>query len=178
MNILYTCTFIIVTAIVIFLALQFRKHDKYLRENQYIGFGNLLNWNSEDGSVNILVRLTDSPAGRAGIPNHCKLLAVDGIPISFTTSEDYYKWANAPREIGESHVYRVQTGNGIMEVTLVAEMIQGPIPYHDPKYRELSSDEEHLVHRGILPCTDPLTGQVWFERTQRLTNDAIAEVLG
>ncbi len=155
------------------------KWRKYLRENRYVGYGVLLGVRLNVLEVRILVRLTNSPAGRAGIPNDCKLLELDGRNVSRLSTEEFLAHLRVPKRIGDPQMYTVETRDGkIFTRTLHAEVIQGPIPYHTPQETlPLAGHDRHLVREIPVWYHEPRTDQAGFEIRRSLSNEAVENVL-
>lgn len=143
--------------------------------NRYPGFGmHIRYYSSRDNKIRIAARLTDSPAGRAGIANGAELLSYNGHSVVGLTAEEWKRLSARILgcEVGTKISCRVLQGGQVLDVEMVAEMIQGPIP--DYSDCVVPGDPDGVLHRGIAVCA--LTGQ-WIP-TASLSDDALDSVLG
>lgn len=134
---------------------------KYKPPATFVGYGWRLRW--DKGKVWVVSRLLDSPSGREGVRVGSIVLEFDGHPMDFDSAESFVAFmSNLPRpEHGAEAEFRLQIGSVERVVTLVAETIQQPIPYHKP-LPPIDPADEHLFTVGMFYCMR--TGQVFFRR--------------
>ncbi len=153
----------------------------------HIGVGVMLEW--REGKVIVISRLTNSPAGRAGIQKGHQILEINYMPMIFDTGEEWMKWSKKhPNILRGINGYRhtqasIQVGIGLKTddnklgdppsntsfgVRLTPELITTRIPYH-PSPRKLSAHERSLVTESVSYCSK--TGEYYMK--QRVNSTAL-----
>lgn len=137
----------------------------YLRKNRYIGYGWMLEFNKEKlGPVIVRARLIKSPAGRVGIPNGALLLVHAGVKMEFDSGDAFQAWIDSrgkPKK-GDELKCLVSYGGRDYEVTMHAEVIQGPIPTYG-RWPERETGWE-LIHTRDELWVCPKTGALYERR--------------
>ncbi len=160
----------IITSLVLYVLWERRRN---LKKEQFVGFGWTLSW--QDGYVFIPIRLFESPSGRAGLQNGSILLEYCGTPMEFKTLDEFIAWTHLwiQPQIGEVRTFKIKDRNGIRDLALTAEIVQGPIPWYEP-LPEIDPCERWMYRENMMFCKR--TGAIVFTRS--LSQEAIDGVLG
>lgn len=143
---------------------------KYI--HSHIGIGCILR--HKDGSVYIEARLLKGPAGRAEIPNGCKILSWNEFPMQFQTREEFFEaWERIrPQQVGESVSIWYEWQGQKHYACVTAERIYTTIPTYAPPL-PYPQDDEWRIKRTLRECKK--TGQ-WV-MGHRLSETALDEIL-
>jgi len=129
--------------------------------NRFIGYGWLVTY--KDGNVVVLTRLLESPAGRAKVNSGAVILEVNGEKIFYDSKETYLadfkqgKGRLSAKKVDEEVIVKIREGESERTITMKAEVIWGPVPYHEP----LPDLPHHLWK--TWPMQDPRTGQLYVK---------------
>jgi hypothetical protein len=133
----------------------------------------VLDW--VDGKVEVLSRLTKSPAGSSGIQKGDQLVSWREHSFNFGSKEEAAEWFKTHMPtLGEIRSYVLQRPGqeAMYMVTMVATFIQGPIPVYMALPECMCHD--HRYTHGMF--VDMRTGEL--VATATLSDRAINEVLG
>jgi hypothetical protein len=104
----------------------------------------VLGWRA--GEVVVISRLNRSPAGEAGIKNDDVILEYRHKKCDFKTEKEFLDWMNHHERdyhVGDVIVVTVRRPEGPISFSLIADMVQGPIPV--PK-KQVSVPVENMTY--------------------------------
>ena len=123
----------------------------------HVGYGVMLIFSEEDGTVWIASRLFDSPSHRHLIKNFSRLVSIDGVEIKFNTAEEFREWIKTlkPKRTDKVCWITFNKEYGEVKAIMKPELIFSKIPiYWDPKSKASPFNEENLKHAtNVKYCT-------------------------
>lgn len=134
----------------------------YKLSKRFIGYGWLVTY--KDGNVIALTRFLESPAGRAGVHFGAIILEINGEKVFYESEETYLadfkqgKGRLSAKKVGEKVVVKIREGEFERTIIMFAEVIWGPIPYHE----RLPDDLPHYLYK-TYPVQDQRTGQYYVK---------------
>ncbi len=152
------------TLVLVFIELALAWATYRFFKQWYVGFGWLLDYDKKSQQVYIVSRLLDSPSGRAGVKNKSRLLNYNGIPLIFSSGQEWLQFFESLPKLrnGEERSFLIQEGKEVRSITLRATVIRGPIPYY-AEFTPQSQRKFDIVY-GIRRCSRT---DLYFE-TRRL----------
>jgi hypothetical protein len=147
------------TALILFLFSLFVFWNKSLRY-WHIGYGVILVFWKEGGTVWIASRLIGSPAHRHGIENFSRLVSVDGKEIKFSSLEEFQKWMKKtkPKRGDKVCWITVAEMDGVKEeikAIMTPELILSEIPvYWDPNRKNSPlTESDPNIYGSLRYCS-------------------------
>jgi hypothetical protein len=158
----------IILLVLAYCAFEYQLKQYFLTE-RYDGFGWVLRW--EEGNVIIVTHLLNSPSHRAEVIIGSTLLSMNGVALKFKTGELWDTFIQSYRRpaLGETFVFSIKYKRAVRLISMVAEVIEGPIPVYKP----WPLTEDHSIYTYPVCCER--TG-VWYAKS-RLRDSAVDQVL-
>ncbi len=126
----------------------------------HVGYGMVLAWKEEDGTVWVTSRLVNSPAGHSDVQSRTQVGAINGKKMIFQNGEEFLKWfqKNKPRTDTED-LWKFTNG---LTVKMTPIWIWQKIPvYWSP------NEKHHPVHGWSESNLSSRREVGWCERTNQ-----------